>query len=223
MINISSDNYVNVCKVIFESCWCMHGTFAAAFGCSDYHERLLPDHNASWYHRWRRALFGRIIFFNGDNSFQWLHWGFHVGGQASNFVQAQRLALLPLLGIYNAFMALECSNLTDRIWFLGSSNILCRWIWSKHYQVNLVLTFFCIISIDKWRLCINVWECRFLRQFLLYFFLHQMSISLFRLMGSLGRNMIVANTFGSFAMLIVMALGGYIISRGKISYGSFIG
>lgn len=41
-----------------------------------------------------------------------------------------------------------------------------------------------------------------------------MSIGLFRVMGSLGRNMIVANTFGSFAMLVVMALGGYIISRG---------
>ncbi|KAG9149461.1 hypothetical protein Leryth_022202 [Lithospermum erythrorhizon] len=57
---------------------------------------------------------------------------------------------------------------------------------------------------------------RFFRQFLLYFFLHQMSIALFRLMGSLGRNMIVANTFGSFAMLIVMLLGGYVISRDSI-------
>ncbi|KAI6679422.1 hypothetical protein NL676_033303 [Syzygium grande] len=57
---------------------------------------------------------------------------------------------------------------------------------------------------------------RFFRQFLLYFFLHQMSIGLFRVMGSLGRNMIVANTFGSFAMLVVMALGGYIISRDHI-------
>ncbi|ERM97050.1 hypothetical protein AMTRI_Chr05g64100 [Amborella trichopoda] len=57
---------------------------------------------------------------------------------------------------------------------------------------------------------------RFFRQFLLYFFLHQMSISLFRLMASLGRNMIVANTFGSFAMLVVMVLGGYIISRDNI-------
>lgn len=52
-----------------------------------------------------------------------------------------------------------------------------------------------------------------LQQFLLYFSLHQMSIALFRLMGSLGRNMIVANTFGSFALLVVMALGGFIISR----------
>ncbi|KAK9268598.1 hypothetical protein L1049_000353 [Liquidambar formosana] len=57
---------------------------------------------------------------------------------------------------------------------------------------------------------------RFFRQLLVYFFLHQMSIGLFRLMGSLGRNMIVANTFGSFAMLVVMALGGYIISRDRI-------
>ncbi|KAF5742936.1 ABC transporter G family member 32 isoform X1 [Tripterygium wilfordii] len=57
---------------------------------------------------------------------------------------------------------------------------------------------------------------RFFRQFLLYFFLHQMSIALFRVMGSLGRNMIVANTFGSFAMLVVMALGGFIISRDRI-------
>ncbi|KAG8635775.1 hypothetical protein MANES_16G064000v8 [Manihot esculenta] len=54
---------------------------------------------------------------------------------------------------------------------------------------------------------------RFFRQLLIYFFLHQMSIALFRVIGSLGRNMIVSNTFGSFAMLVVMALGGYIISR----------
>ncbi|KAA8523067.1 hypothetical protein F0562_009490 [Nyssa sinensis] len=57
---------------------------------------------------------------------------------------------------------------------------------------------------------------RFFRQFLLYFFLHQMSLALFRLMGCLGRNMIVANTVGSFAMLVVMGLGGYVISRDSI-------
>ncbi|KAJ0794192.1 putative ABC-2 type transporter, plant PDR ABC transporter associated [Helianthus annuus] len=57
---------------------------------------------------------------------------------------------------------------------------------------------------------------RCLKQFLLYFLLNQMSIGLFRVMGSLGRNMIVANTFGSFAMLVVMALGGFILSRDSI-------
>ncbi|KAK3003971.1 hypothetical protein RJ639_019567 [Escallonia herrerae] len=57
---------------------------------------------------------------------------------------------------------------------------------------------------------------RCLRQLLLYLSLHQMSIALFRVMASLGRNMIVANTFGSFAMLVVMALGGFILSRDSI-------
>ncbi|GFY80937.1 pleiotropic drug resistance 4 [Actinidia rufa] len=60
---------------------------------------------------------------------------------------------------------------------------------------------------------------RCLSQFLIYFFLHQMSLALFRVMGSLGRSMIVANTFGSFAMLVVMGLGGYVISRDSISSG----
>ncbi|CAA0810621.1 ABC transporter G family member 32 [Striga hermonthica] len=57
---------------------------------------------------------------------------------------------------------------------------------------------------------------RCLQQFLLYFTLHQMSIGLFRVMASLGRNMVVANTFGSFAMLVVMVLGGFILSRDSI-------
>lgn len=61
---------------------------------------------------------------------------------------------------------------------------------------------------------IYLFTCRFLAQFLLLFFLHQMSLALFRVIASLGRNMIVANTFGSFAMLVVMILGGFIISRG---------
>ncbi|CAH1422577.1 unnamed protein product [Lactuca virosa] len=54
---------------------------------------------------------------------------------------------------------------------------------------------------------------RCLKQFGLYFSLHQMSIGLFRMMGALGRNMIVANTFRSFSMLVVMALGGFILFR----------
>lgn len=42
-----------------------------------------------------------------------------------------------------------------------------------------------------------------------------MSSALFRLIGGMARNMIVANTFGSFALLIVMVLGGFILSRGR--------
>lgn len=41
-----------------------------------------------------------------------------------------------------------------------------------------------------------------------------MASGLFRLMGALGRNMIVANTFGSFALLAITAMSGFILSRG---------
>jgi hypothetical protein len=34
--------------------------------------------------------------------------------------------------------------------------------------------------------------------------------------GALGRNIIVANTFGSFAFLAVLVLGGFILSRGGL-------
>ncbi|CAK9171344.1 unnamed protein product, partial [Ilex paraguariensis] len=43
-----------------------------------------------------------------------------------------------------------------------------------------------------------------------------MAYALFRLMGALGRNIIVANTFGSFAILTVIVMGGFVLSRADI-------
>jgi hypothetical protein len=48
----------------------------------------------------------------------------------------------------------------------------------------------------------------------LLFLMHQMAVSLFRLIGALGRTMVVANTFGSFALIVVFLLGGFVISKG---------
>eukprot|EP00253_Pinus_taeda_P036218 PITA_36218 len=57
---------------------------------------------------------------------------------------------------------------------------------------------------------------RFFRQFVLLFIVHQMSLGLFRFIAAVGRNRIMANTFGSFAILIILVLGGFIISRDDI-------
>ncbi|MFS7980698.1 putative ABC-type maltose transporter [Helianthus anomalus] len=57
---------------------------------------------------------------------------------------------------------------------------------------------------------------RFIKQILLLLVVNQMSSALFRFIGSLGRDMIVANTFGSFALLIVFVLGGFILSRDDV-------
>ncbi|XP_022148619.1 pleiotropic drug resistance protein 1-like [Momordica charantia] len=57
---------------------------------------------------------------------------------------------------------------------------------------------------------------RFFKQFLLLLLVNQMASALFRLIGALGRNIIVANTFGSFALLTVLVLGGFVLARGDV-------
>ncbi|KAM7490316.1 hypothetical protein LguiA_033237 [Lonicera macranthoides] len=57
---------------------------------------------------------------------------------------------------------------------------------------------------------------RFCRQLFLLLWIHQMASALFRFIASLGRNMIVANTFASYTLLIVLTLGGFILSRDDI-------
>ncbi|KAF2301529.1 hypothetical protein GH714_025541 [Hevea brasiliensis] len=57
---------------------------------------------------------------------------------------------------------------------------------------------------------------RLFRQYLLLVLVGQMASALFRFIAAAGRNMIVANTFGSFALLTLFALGGFILSRDDI-------
>lgn len=57
---------------------------------------------------------------------------------------------------------------------------------------------------------------RFFKQLLLLFSVHQMSSGLFRLIGAVCKTMIMAYTGGSFLLLIVFMLGGYIIPRPAI-------
>lgn len=45
-----------------------------------------------------------------------------------------------------------------------------------------------------------------------------MASALFRFMAALGRTVIVASTVGSFALLAVQVLGGFVISRGDLTY-----
>ncbi|KAH7549895.1 hypothetical protein JRO89_XS13G0101800 [Xanthoceras sorbifolium] len=54
---------------------------------------------------------------------------------------------------------------------------------------------------------------RFFRFMFLLFSLHQMALGLFRMMASLARDMIIANTFRSAALLIIFLLGGFIIPK----------
>ncbi|KAL2332427.1 hypothetical protein Fmac_020008 [Flemingia macrophylla] len=57
---------------------------------------------------------------------------------------------------------------------------------------------------------------RFFKQFLVLLFVSQMASRLFRAIGGLCRNMIVAGTFGTFALLALIALGGFVLSKKHI-------
>ncbi|KAI6671954.1 hypothetical protein NL676_006839 [Syzygium grande] len=57
---------------------------------------------------------------------------------------------------------------------------------------------------------------RLFKQYLLLVVANQMASGLFRLIAALGRNLIIANTFGAFALLTLFALGGVVISRENV-------
>ncbi|KAG8371495.1 hypothetical protein BUALT_Bualt13G0093600 [Buddleja alternifolia] len=57
---------------------------------------------------------------------------------------------------------------------------------------------------------------RFFRFMFILFSVHQMALGLFRTMASIARDMIIANTFGSAALLIIFLLGGFIIPKDMI-------
>ncbi|KAF8034215.1 hypothetical protein BT93_C0486 [Corymbia citriodora subsp. variegata] len=57
---------------------------------------------------------------------------------------------------------------------------------------------------------------RFFKQYFLLLCLNQVMSGLFRFIGAIGRNMIVASTFGTFGLLSIVVFGGFIISRDDV-------
>ncbi|KAL2643201.1 hypothetical protein R1flu_010788 [Riccia fluitans] len=71
-------------------------------------------------------------------------------------------------------------------------------------------------SIVYWLVGLAPSAGRFFRYTLLLFMMHQMALGLFRLIASVGRSMTVANTFGSFCLLVAFLLGGFVLSKDNI-------
>ncbi|VFQ72414.1 unnamed protein product [Cuscuta campestris] len=57
---------------------------------------------------------------------------------------------------------------------------------------------------------------RLFKQLLVMILVNQMASALFRFIAAMGRTMVVANTFGSFALLLLFALGGFVLSRDDV-------
>ncbi|KAJ0493069.1 putative ABC transporter, AAA+ ATPase domain, ABC-2 type transporter, ABC-transporter [Helianthus annuus] len=57
---------------------------------------------------------------------------------------------------------------------------------------------------------------RFYKQLLAYISVHQMALCLFRFLASIGRIQVVASALGTFTLLIVFVLGGFIVAKDDI-------
>lgn len=51
---------------------------------------------------------------------------------------------------------------------------------------------------------------------LLLFLVHNMAISIFRAIGAIARNIVVANACGSMMLMAILMLGGFVLPRGQI-------
>ncbi|KAL9150125.1 hypothetical protein ABFS82_12G149200 [Erythranthe guttata] len=58
---------------------------------------------------------------------------------------------------------------------------------------------------------------RFFRQFLAFFSIHQMALGLFRFLAAVGRTQVVATTLGTFTLLVVFVLGGFIVAKDDLA------
>lgn len=58
---------------------------------------------------------------------------------------------------------------------------------------------------------------RFFKQFVAFFAIHQMALSLFRFIAAVGRTAVVANTLGTFTLLLIFVLGGFVVAKNDIA------
>lgn len=60
----------------------------------------------------------------------------------------------------------------------------------------------------------SVFPIRFFKQYLALFNVHQMALSLFRFIAAVGQTPVAANTYGTFSLMLIFLLGGFIIAKG---------
>ena len=48
------------------------------------------------------------------------------------------------------------------------------------------------------------------------FLVHQMAVGLFRLMGAIGRTLVIATSMGSLAVLVVVTMSGFVLAHPQV-------
>jgi hypothetical protein len=61
-----------------------------------------------------------------------------------------------------------------------------------------------------------VWCARFFLFWLIMLLVHQMSVAMFRLMGAIGRTLVIATTLGSTVVLAVVTMSGFVLAYPQV-------
>lgn len=54
------------------------------------------------------------------------------------------------------------------------------------------------------------------------FLVHQMAVGLFRLMGAIGRTLVIATSMGSIAVLVVVTMSGFVLAYPQVRPSTII-
>ena len=55
--------------------------------------------------------------------------------------------------------------------------------------------------------------CRVFMFWLLCFLIHNNAVTIFRMIGALARNLVVANALGALSLLVLLLLGGFVLTK----------
>ncbi|KAF3618071.1 Pleiotropic drug resistance protein 3 [Capsicum annuum] len=159
----------------------------------------------------------------GSTLFKFLNAYMHKNTTTDGAVFLGALYYTVLIIMYNGFSELALSIMKlpsfykqwDLLFFPAWAYALPTWI------LKIPIT---LVEVSIW-VCMTYYvigfeadhsTSRFFKQLFLLICFNQMASALFRLIAALGRNIIVANTFGSCALFIVLVMGGFILSRDNV-------
>ncbi|KAE8039264.1 hypothetical protein FH972_011692 [Carpinus fangiana] len=98
----------------------------------------------------------------------------------------------------------------DNLFHPASAWSVTSWILRVPYSILEAVVWSCVVY---YTVGFAPSAGRFFRFMFLLFSVHQMALGLFRSMAAVARDMVLANTFGSAALLVIFLLGGFIIPK----------
>ncbi|XP_038993312.1 ABC transporter G family member 39-like isoform X1 [Hibiscus syriacus] len=158
------------------------------------------------------SMIAMTVFFKTE-----MHAGNLLGG--SKFLGALFYSLINVMFNGMAELAMTCFRLPV---FYKQRDFLFYPPWAFGLPIWIIKIPFSILESGIW-ICLTYYTIgfapasgRFFRQFLAFIGIHQMALSLFRFIAAIARTQVFANALGTFTLLMVFVLGGFVVAKDDI-------